>query len=217
MIIMKKVGILGSGAVGKVLATGLIKHGYSVMIGTRDSSKLDEWAQKNANGKVGTFSEAAAYGDIVILAVKGLIAKDVLNTCGLDNLKNKTVIDATNPIGTSAPVNGVLQYFTDSKQSLMEMLQEQVKDANFVKAFNSVGSAFMVDPDFGGVKPSMFICGNNDNAKAEVKTILDKFGWETEDMGKANAAGSIEQLCVLWCIRGFANNQWSHAFKLLKK
>jgi predicted dinucleotide-binding enzyme len=214
---MKKVGILGSGAVGKVLATGLIKHGYSVMIGTRDSSKLDEWAQKNPNGKVGTFSEAAAYGDIVILAVKGIIAKDVINTCGLDNLKNKTVIDATNPIGTSAPVNGVLQYFTDSKQSLMEMLQEQAKDAHFVKAFNSVGSAFMVDPDFGGTKPSMFICGNNDHAKAEVKTILDKFGWETEDMGKANAAGSIEQLCVLWCIRGFSTNQWSHAFKLLKK
>lgn len=214
---MKKVGILGSGAVGKVLATGLIKYGYSVMIGTRDSSKLDDWAQKNSNGKVGSFAEAAAYGDMVILAVKGLIAKDVLNICGLDNFKNKTIIDATNPIGTSAPVNGVLQYFTDSKQSLMEMLQEHVKEANFVKAFNSVGSAFMVDPDFGGTKPSMFICGNNDDAKAEVKSILDKFGWETEDMGKANAAGSIEQLCVLWCIRGFATNQWNHAFKLLKK
>jgi predicted dinucleotide-binding enzyme len=214
---MKKIGILGSGAVGKVLATGFIKHGYSVMIGTRDQSKLAEWAQKNPAGKVGSFSDAAAYSDIVVLAVKGIIAKDVLNLCGITNLKEKTVIDATNPIGTSAPINGVLQYFTDSKQSLMEILQDQVKDAHFVKAFNSVGSAFMVEPDFGGIKPSMFICGNNENAKAEVKNILDKFGWETEDMGKANAAGSIEQLCVLWCIRGFANNQWSHAFKLLKK
>lgn len=214
---MKKVGIIGSGAVGKVLAAGFMKYGYSVMIGTRDSSKLNEWVQKNPNGKVGSFAETAAYGEIIVLAVKGIVATEALNLCELDNLKGKAVIDATNPIGTSAPINGVLQYFTDSKQSLMEKLQEQAKEAHFVKAFNSVGSAFMVDPDFGGVKPSMFICGNNDNAKAEVKLILDKFGWETEDMGKANAAGSIEQLCVLWCIRGFSSNQWSHAFKLLKK
>lgn len=124
---MKKVGIIGSGAVGKVLATGLMKYGYSVMIGTRESSKLNDWVQKNPNGKVGSFAETSAFGEIIVLAVKGIVATDALNLCGLDNLKNKTIIDATNPIGNSAPVNGVLQYFTDSKQSLMENCKSKLK------------------------------------------------------------------------------------------
>lgn len=214
---MKKIGILGSGVVAKVLGAGFIKHGYQVMLGTRDVNKLAEWQQKNPNSKVGSFADTAAFGDIVVLAAKGGIAKDVLDLAGLSNLKGKTIIDATNPIGNAAPINGVIQYFTDHTKSLMEILQEQVKDAHFVKAFNSVGSAFMVDPDFNGIKPTMFICGNDDNAKAQVKEILTKFGWEIEDMGKANAAGSIEQLCILWCIPGFMGSGWNHAFKLLKK
>lgn len=212
-----KIGILGSGVVAKVLGSGFIKHGYEVMLGTRDSAKLSEWQQKNSDGKVGSFSDAAAFGDIIVLAAKGSIAKEVLNLCGSANLKSKTIIDATNPIGDAAPINGVLQYFTDHNKSLMEILQEHVKEAHFVKAFNSVGSAFMVDPDFNGTKPTMFICGNNDEAKAQVKNILNKFGWEIEDMGKANAAGAIEQLCILWCIPGFMGGGWNHAFKLLKK
>lgn len=214
---MKKIGVLGSGIVAKVLATGFIKHGYSVMLGTRDASKLADWLQKNPEGKVGSFSDAAAFGEIIVLAVKGSVAKDAIKLCGENNLNNKTIIDTTNPIGDAPPENGVIKYFTDSNNSLLEILQSEVKDANFVKAFNSVGSAFMVDPDFGGTKPSMFICGNNDHAKAEVKQILDKFGWETEDMGKAISARSVEQLCILWCIPGFLTNKWSHAFKLLKK
>ncbi|MDZ4665189.1 MAG: NAD(P)-binding domain-containing protein [Bacteroidota bacterium] len=214
---MKKIGIIGSGIVAKVLATGFIKHGYTAMLGTRDTSKLAEWLQKNPLGKIGSFSDAAAFGEIIVLAVKGSIAKDAIKLCGEINLKNKTIIDATNPIGDAPPENGVIKYFTDSNNSLLEILQNDIKDAHFVKAFNSVGSALMVDPDFGGTKPSMFICGNNDNAKAEVKQILDKFGWETEDMGKAISARSIEQLCILWCLPGFLRNQWSHAFKLLKK
>lgn len=214
---MKKIGILGSGIVAKVLGTGFLKHGYQVMLGTRDAGKLADWQQKNPNGKVGSFVDASAFGDIIVLAVKGSVAKDALSLCGANNLKGKTIIDTTNPIGDTAPVNGVIQYFTDHKTSLMEILQDHVKDAHFVKAFNSVGSAFMVDPDFNGVKPTMFICGNNDLAKSDVKEILTKFGWDIEDMGKANAANPIEQLCILWCIPGFLGNQWSHAFKLLKK
>ena len=214
---MKKVGILGSGAVAKVLATGFIKHGYEVMIGTRDVSKLSDWQKQNPEGKVGSFADTASFGGIIVLAVKGTVAKQVLEMCGANNLKSKTIIDATNPISADAPVNGVMNFFTDLKHSFMEQLQTSYPDANFVKAFNSVGSAFMVNPDFGGIKPSMFICGNNDAAKNEVKDILNKFGWEIEDMGKVEGARAIEPLCILWCIPGFLNNQWSHAFKLLKK
>jgi predicted dinucleotide-binding enzyme len=214
---MKKVGLLGSGAVAKVLATGFIKHGYEVMVGTRESSKLSDWQKHNPTGKVGTFEETAAFGDIIVLAVKGSVAKQVLGMAGASHLKGKTIIDATNPISDVPAVNGVMNFFTDLKGSFMEQLQTSYPDANFVKAFNSVGSAFMVNPDFGGEKPSMFICGNNDDAKDEVKDILTRFGWETEDMGKAEAARAIEPLCILWCIPGFIGNRWNHAFKLLKK
>lgn len=214
---MQKIGILGSGAVAKVLASGFLKHGHEVMVGTRTLSKLDEWKAANTKGKTGSFEEAAAFGDIIVLAVKGTVAAEVLNIAGRQNLGGKTIIDATNPIAVSAPINGVLNFFTKMDSSLMEELQKNVTDAHFVKAFNSVGSAFMVNPDFGGVKPSMFICGNNENAKDQVKKILEVFGWEVEDMGKAEAARAIEPLCMLWCIPGFLNNQWSHAFKLLKK
>lgn len=214
---MKKVGVLGSGAVAKILATGFIKYGYEVMVGTRDTNKLADWQKNNPKGKVGSFYDVAAFGDIIVLAVKGTVAKDVLTMCGEKNLKGKTIIDTTNPISSDPPIHGVLQFFTDLKFSFMEGLQKTYPEVHFVKAFNSVGSAFMVDPDFGGTKPSMFICGNNDNAKAEVKDILLKFGWEIEDMGKAEAARAIEPLCILWCIPGFLGNQWSHAFKLLKK
>jgi predicted dinucleotide-binding enzyme len=214
---MGKIGILGSGAVAKVLATGFLKHGHEVMVGTRDLNKLADWQKQNPTGKTGSFSETAAFGNMIVLAVKGTAGKQVLEMAGANNLNGKTIIDALNPIEAEPPVNGVLKFFTDLNSSLMEQLQAAYPNANFVKAFNSVGSAFMVNPDFGGTKPSMFICGNNDAAKIEVKSILTSFGWETEDMGKAEAARAIEPLCMLWCIPGFLNNQWTHAFKLLKK
>ena len=100
---------------------------------------------------------------------------------------------------------------------LLTFLESEFPKANFVKAFNSIGSAFMVNPDFKGQKPTMFICGNDEEAKKEVSQILDLFGFEVEDMGKVEAARAIEPLCMLWCIPGFLKNEWTHAFKLLKK
>jgi predicted dinucleotide-binding enzyme len=185
------------------------------MLGTRDAAKLEAWRQVNAGARVGSFGEAAKFGDIVVLAVKGTVAEAALDAAGAGNLAGKTVIDATNPISDAAPVNGVLQFFTAQNESLMERLQRRIPDARFVKAFNSVGSARMVDPAFDGGKPTMFICGNDDAAKQTVAGILDQFGWETADMGRIEAARAIEPLCMLWCIPGFARNQWSHAFKLL--
>lgn len=214
---MKKIGVLGSGIVGQVLATGFLKHGYEVVIGTRDQEKLKDWKQKNESGLVGSFSDAAAFADIIVLAAKGAVANEVLNLAGADHLKGKVIIDATNPIEAAPPQNGVLKFFTDINDSLMERLQKQFPDARFVKSFSCVGNAYMVNPDFGGVKPTMFICGNDDQAKQEVKTILEKFGWEYEDMGMAEAARAIEPLCMLWCIPGIREGRWTHAFKLLKK
>jgi predicted dinucleotide-binding enzyme len=152
-----------------------------------------------------------------VLAVKGTAAESAVKSAQLANLKGKTVIDTTNPIADAPPVNGVLKFFTSLDDSLMERLQKLAPEANFVKSFSCVGNVFMVNADFGGVKPTMFIAGNSDAAKAEVKAILNQFGWEFEDMGKAEAARAIEPLCILWCIPGFLSNSWMHAFKLLKK
>src|SRR6187401_1210601 len=178
-----------------------------------------EGRKSKTNGKaiVGSFEDAAVFGDIVVLATKGTAAEAALRAAGIANLKGKTVIDTTNPIADAPPVNGVLQYFTPQNESLMERLQALAPEAHFVKSFSCVGNALMVNPDFGGVKPTMFICGNHDGAKSEVKTILDQFGFEVADMGAAEGARAIEPLCVLWCIPGFLSNSWTHAFKLLKR
>jgi 8-hydroxy-5-deazaflavin:NADPH oxidoreductase len=211
-----KVGILGSGDVAKALASGFLKHGHSVMLGTRDASKLKAWMTENREARIGSFSEAAAFGNVVVLAVKGSVAAEALRLATAPNLAGKPIIDATNPIADAPPENGVLSFFTTLADSLMERLQREFPEARFVKAFNSVGNRRMVNPQFEGGRPTMFICGNDESAKRLVGEILDQFGWEMADMGTAEAARAIEPLCMLWCIPGFLRNEWSHAFKLLK-
>jgi predicted dinucleotide-binding enzyme len=212
-----KVGILGSGDVAKVLAAGFLKHGHPVTVGSRTPEKLGAWAEKTAGAKIGTFAQAAEFGELLVLAVKGNIAAEVLHLAGASHLAGKAIIDVCNPIADSPPVQGVLQFYTSHTDSLMEQLQREFPDAHFVKAFNSVGSARMVNPSYAEGRPTMFICGNNEAAKRTVSQICDQFGWETADMGAVEAARAIEPLCMLWCILGFVHNEWTHAFKLLRK
>jgi 8-hydroxy-5-deazaflavin:NADPH oxidoreductase len=213
----QKVGVLGSGAVAQTLAAGFLKHGYDVKMGTRDTAKLAEFLGKHA-GKItaGSFADAAGFGDIVVLAVKGKIAKEVLALAGAANLKGKTVIDPTNPIEDVPPENGVIKFFTDLNLSLMEDLQAAYPDAHFVKAFSMIGGPLMVNPEFSAT-PTMFICGNDAAAKKTVADVLVKFGFEPNDLGAATAARAIEPLCILWCIPGMTGGGWYHALKLLKK
>jgi len=214
---MVKVGILGSGDVGKVLAKGFLKNGYQVAIGSDHPEKLTEFKRENPEMETATFEEAAQSGDIVVVCVKGTVAEKIVEKVK-KHITGKTVIDTTNPIADAPPQNGVLKYFTSLEESLMERLQKIAPDAQFVKAFNSIGSALIVNPEFGDdTKPTMFICGNNDDAKKKVREILEKFGFEVEDMGNVESARAIEPLCILWCIPGFLRNEWSHALKLLKK
>lgn len=212
-----KVGVIGSGVVATTLGGGFLKHGHEVALGTREPAKLADWQANNPGAKAMSFAEAAAFGELLVLAVAGAVALDALKLAGAGNLAGKTVIDACNPIGGGPPTNGVLSFFTTMTDSLMERLQKAYPDAHFVKAFNSVGAGQMVNPHFAGGKPTMFICGNNAAAKKKVEAILDRFGWETEDMGAVEAARAIEPLCMLWCIPGVGRGDWSpHAFKLLK-
>ncbi len=214
---MAKVGIIGSGDVGKTLAKGFLKHGYQVAIGSDHTEKLAEFKRENPQIETATFEQAAQSGDIVVLCVKGTVAEEIIEKVKR-HLSGKTVVDTTNPIADAPPQNGVLKFFTSLDESLMERLQKIAPDAQFVKALNSIGSGLMINPNFGdNTKPTMFICGNNEDAKKKVYEILEKFGFEIEDVGKAESARAIEPLCILWCIPGFLRNEWTHAFKLLKK
>ena len=215
---MEKIAVIGSGIVGQTLADGFLQHGYDVMRASRDPSKLKEWKSGAGDrARTGTLAEAASWGDIVVLAVKGTGAESAVALCGPDRLAGKVVIDTTNPIAEEPPDDGVLRYFTDINESLMERLQAKAPQARFVKAFSCVGNARMIEPEVGGQTPTMFICGNDEAARRDVAAILAKFGWETEDLGGAAAARAIEPLAILWCIPGFLRGTWSHALKLLRE
>jgi len=215
---MRNVAVLGSGIVGETLANGLLEHGYHVQRASRTPQKLADWARgAGPHAEIGTYEEAAAWGDSAVLAVKGSAAESVVELCGIENLAGKTVIDATNPIADAPPDDGVLRFFTEINHSLMERLQAKAPEAHFVKAFSCVGNALMVHPDFGGTRPTMFVCGDDEFAKGEVRELLERFGWDVEDLGGVEAARAIEPLCMLWCIPGFRENRWQHAFKLLER
>jgi predicted dinucleotide-binding enzyme len=214
---MMKIGILGSGEVGKTLAKGCLKYDYEVMIGSDHVEKLEEFKNENPKLQTATFEQAAQWADLLVLCVKGTAAEKVVEKVR-GHVSGKTVVDATNPIADAPPQNGVLKFFTNLEESLMERLQRIASDAHFVKALNSIGAGIMINPVFeNGIKPTMFICGNNDEAKKKVTEIVQKFGFEIEDLGKAESARAIEPLCILWCIPGLLRNEWTHAFKLLKK
>ena len=212
-----KVGILGSGIVGRVLGAGFLKHGHQVMIGTRDSDKpdLQQWVRETPGAETGSFEQAARFADMVLLVTLGRAAENAIELAGAGNLAGKTVIDATNPLADGPPVNGVLPYFTGPNESLGERIQAKIPAANVVKAFNSVGNVRMVNPQFEQGTPTMFLCGNSEEAKRQVSDVIREFGWEPFDCGSIVSARALEPLCMLWCLPGFLRNQWTHAFKVL--
>ncbi len=210
-----KVAILGSGAVGEALAKGFLDAGHAVRRASRDPAKLEQWkTAAKGDASTGTFGDAAAWCEVAVLCVKGTAAESIFGDLA-EALAGKLVLDTTNPIGDEKPDNGVIRYFTGANDSLMERLQKRAPKAKLVKAFNSVGAAFMIQPPFQPTA-SMFICGNDTAAKETATAILTAFGWETVDMGGVEAARPIEALCQLWCAPGFLRNDWAHAFKYLK-
>ena len=211
-----RTGILGSGVVARTLAAGFLKHGHDVTVGTRDPDKLTDWRTQHPDARVGTNADAASDGELLVLAVKGTAASEALRLAGAANLNGKVIIDTSNPIADAPPDHGVLRFFTSLDDSLMERLQRDYASARFVKAFNSVGNALMVNPVLKGGPPTMFICGNDQDAKRIVTGVLDQFGWETADLGTVEAARAIEPLCILWCIPGLLRNEWAHAYKVLR-
>jgi predicted dinucleotide-binding enzyme len=213
---MKKIGIIGSGQVGEVLSNGFLGHGYAVKRGSREPGKLADWkAGAKGDASTGTMSETAAWADIVLIAVKGTGAEAAIDEIGAANLAGKLVLDATNPIADAPPKNGALTFFTAGNESLIQRLQAKAPAAKFVKAWNSVGSAMMIDPKLQ-ITPAMFICGADAAAKQEAATILTQFGWNAIDVGGVEMGHAVEALCILWCSTGFLHNDWTHAFAYLR-
>jgi predicted dinucleotide-binding enzyme len=211
---MMRIGVIGSGGVGQTLAKGFMTHGYEVRIATRSAAKLAAFSAETGIAS-GQPSEVAAWAETVVLAVKGSMAADAVRQAGPAHVAGKLVIDTTNPIADLPPEDGVLRFFTSLDQSLMERLQAEFPEAKFVKAFSTVGSALMVNPSFANGRSTLFICGNDAEAKATVAQIIGAFGHDVSDMGSAKAARAIEPLCMLWCIPGFLRNQWHHAFSVV--
>ncbi|MEO8514021.1 MAG: NAD(P)-binding domain-containing protein [Ignavibacteria bacterium] len=215
-----KIGILGSGAVGQALSKAFASEGNEVMLGTRDpnAAKITEWLGKAGSGiKAGTFEETAKFGEIVVLCSLFRAVEDVISLAGKKNLEGKIVIDTTNPIAEGPPVNGVLKYVKVKDGSAGEFVQNLLPASHVVKAFNSVGSPLMYKPEFTDGQPTMFICGNSEEAKKTVTGILEAFGYDVTDSGSIEASNALEGLCIIWCARGFIEGNWNHAFKLVKK
>jgi predicted dinucleotide-binding enzyme len=213
-----RVGVIGSGIVGRTLAAGFTRHGWETMIGSRDPEPLRDWADATTpRVATGTFAETANFGDLLVLAVRGSAAEATIALIGAQALAGKTILDATNPIAEQPIEDGVLPYFTDHGESLMERLQRAAPAARFVKAFSCVTSALMVDPEVVGGPPTMFICGNHDDAKREAIDVLESFGWDWTDLGSARAARAIEPLAMLMCIPGLLRDDWIHALRLLPR
>lgn len=212
---ISRIAVLGSGQVGQTLAEGFKRHGYEVRIATREPGKLAEFSKKTGIAET-TFSEGAAWGQAIVLAVLGTAALEALKLAGGKHLAGKPILDTTNPIAKEPPQDGVLKFFTTPNSSLMEELQAAFPAAELVKVFNSVGAALMVNPAIPSGRPTMFYCGNSATAKAFVARVIEQFGWEGADMGTATAARAIEPLCQLWCIPGFLHNDWMHAFRVVR-
>jgi 8-hydroxy-5-deazaflavin:NADPH oxidoreductase len=210
-----RVGVLGSGDVGRALAKGFAGLGHEVRIGSRDAEKLREWAA-SADERIspGTFEEAARFGDILVLATLGTGTESAIRIAGIAHFDGKVVIDTTNPLDFS---QGLPRLSVGHTDSLGEQVQRLVPKARVVKAFNTVGNAHMVNPQFAGGPPDMFLCGNDPDAKKIVSQICDAFGWGVVDIGGIEGSRYLEPMCMTWVRYGILNKSWNHAFKLLRK
>jgi predicted dinucleotide-binding enzyme len=213
-----KIGILGTGDVGRALGKGFVTLGHEVKMGSREANneKAVAWAKETgAKATVGTFADAAEFGDVVVLATLGVAYESVLRTAGVDRFQGKIVIDATNPLDFSGGVPPKLAI--TGEDSAGERVQKLLPTARVVKAFNIVGNPFMFRPEFPGGPPDMFIAGNDDVAKREVTRILKDFGWPVIDIGGIEGSRYLEAMCMVWVLAAVRGGNWNQAFKMLRK
>jgi predicted dinucleotide-binding enzyme len=213
-----KIGILGTGDVGKALGNGFLALGHEVKMGAREANnaKAAAWVKEaGARASAGTFAEAAAFGEVNVLATLGSANRSVIEQARPANLAGKALIDATNPLDFSRGFPPTLALAGNDSGG--EEVQRAAPDARVVKAFNTVGNAHMWKPQFAGGPPDMFICGNDAAAKQQVTALLTDFGWVTTDLGGIESSRYLEAMCMVWVLYAAKTNQWNHAFKMLRK
>ncbi len=213
-----RVGILGSGGVGQDLGLGFIGLGHTVKMGSRNPAKAEikTWlVNAGEKASAATFAEAAAFGEMAVLATRWTGTENAIRLAGPDNLAGKVVIDTTNPLLSRG--NSLPQLAIGGDDSASEQVQRWLPKAKVVKAFNSVNHAHMVKPSFAGGPPDMFICGDDAAARETVAGICRKFGWGVVDMGKLEAARLIEPLALIYIRNAIRTGNWNCAFKLLIK
>ena len=213
-----KIGILGSGDVGKALARGFVSRDHDVMISSREPAKLQDFVSEQG-GKIrsGSFEEAAKFGELVLIATLFSGTKHALDLAGPANFSGKTVIDCTNPLRFEEGKMPQLSLGFDN--SAGEEVQRWLPDAKVVKAFNIIGNQFMVDPQLPGGPPTMFIAGNDDSAKKTVTQLIESLGWKdaVSDLGGIEESRYLEPMCIVWVHYGIRTGAWDHAFKMLRK
>jgi predicted dinucleotide-binding enzyme len=210
-----KVGILGSGDVGKSFARAFGALGHEVVIGSRSPEKLSDFVGGEADRVTsGTFEEAARSGDLLVLATHGMATEEALSMAGKSNFDHKVVIDATNPLEFSGGAPRLAIGHTDS---LGEQIQRSIPNARVVKAFNTVGNPLFFKPELPGGPPDMFIGGNDADAKKLVSQVCEAFGWGVIDLGGIEASRYLEPMCMAWVVHGVISGTWLHAFKMLHK
>ena len=212
-----RVGVLGSGVVGQRLAAGFTSRGHDVMIGSRDPGKpeLGEWLSGDGAGiAAGTFAETAAHGELLVLALLGNAAEQAIADAGTERFAGKVVIDAMNPLDFSGGFPPKLSI--SGEDSLGERVQRALPDARVVKAFNTIGSPYFVDPSFTEGLPTMLIAGDDEDAKRAVGDVLADFGWsDVVDLGGIEGARELEAICIAWVKIGGRRGAWDHGFKVL--
>jgi hypothetical protein len=212
------IGILGTGEVGRALGTGFVGAGHEVKFGTREPGSEKAKALVSAVGgkaTIGTFADAARFGEVTVLATLWAGTENAIRLAGVESFAAKVVIDTTNPLDFSKGAPPTLAVGGDD--SAGEQVQRWLPKARVVKAFNIVGNASMVRPQYPGGPPDMFICGNDAAAKQVVTDICTAFGWPAIDLGGIEVARYLESLAMVWIVYGFKSNTWTHAFKLLRK
>ncbi len=213
-----RVGILGTGEVGRALGAGFVRKGHEVKLGSRDprNPKLSEFVKQAGSGASGgTFAEAARFGEVIVLATLWSGTGNALELAGAGNLAGKVVMDVTNPLVFAPGAPPALERGWNDSGG--EQVQRWLPGAKVVKVFNTVGNALMVDPRLPGGPPDMFLCGNDAAAKETVARICAELGWPTIDVGGIEGSRLLEPLCILWVLYGVRTGTWTHAVKLLRR
>jgi predicted dinucleotide-binding enzyme len=210
-----KIGILGSGVVGKSFARAFSATGNDVKIGSRTPEKLNDFvAEAGPRVTASTFQETARFGEVIVVATLGSRTEEAIRLAGPENFKGKVTIDATNPLEFTP--GGPPRLAFGHTDSLGERVQRWAPKAKVVKAFNTVGNTLFYKPQLEGGPPDMFLCGNDAEAKKAVSRICSEFGWGVIDVGRIEASRYLEPMCMTWIVHGILSGGWNHAFKILR-